>query len=81
MVPTNPGEFYGLLTFILTLVMFLQLIGGSKKAVDPVIINNFYGNENPEISAYNAAYQSGALRRKDPCPCGSGKKFKNCHGN
>ena len=18
--------------------------------------------------------------RKDPCPCGSGKKFKNCHG-
>ena len=20
------------------------------------------------------------LRRNDPCPCGSGKKFKNCHG-
>ncbi|MDO4539323.1 MAG: SEC-C metal-binding domain-containing protein, partial [Coriobacteriales bacterium] len=18
--------------------------------------------------------------RNDPCPCGSGKKFKNCHG-
>jgi preprotein translocase subunit SecA len=24
----------------------------------------------------------GALRvgRNDPCPCGSGKKFKHCHG-
>ncbi|MDR1343555.1 MAG: SEC-C domain-containing protein [Prevotellaceae bacterium] len=19
--------------------------------------------------------------RNDPCPCGSGKKYKNCHGN
>ncbi|HOU14600.1 MAG TPA: SEC-C metal-binding domain-containing protein [Anaerolineae bacterium] len=19
-------------------------------------------------------------RRNDPCPCGSGKKFKHCHG-
>ena len=19
-------------------------------------------------------------QRNDPCPCGSGKKFKNCHG-
>jgi preprotein translocase subunit SecA len=21
------------------------------------------------------------IGRNDPCPCGSGKKFKNCHGN
>ena len=20
------------------------------------------------------------IRRNDPCPCGSGKKYKNCHG-
>ncbi|WP_071784273.1 SEC-C metal-binding domain-containing protein [Tractidigestivibacter sp.] len=20
------------------------------------------------------------MGRNDPCPCGSGKKFKNCHG-
>lgn len=20
------------------------------------------------------------VKRKSPCPCGSGKKFKNCHG-
>jgi len=22
----------------------------------------------------------GAVGRNDPCPCGSGKKFKHCHG-
>ena len=21
------------------------------------------------------------IGRNDPCPCGSGKKYKNCHGN
>ena len=23
---------------------------------------------------------SGRVGRNDPCPCGSGKKFKHCHG-
>ena len=27
----------------------------------------------PKIREYN-------IGRNDPCPCGSGKKFKNCHG-
>ena len=35
---------------------------------------------------YREQKQSGTIRkevkvgRNDPCPCGSGKKFKNCHG-
>jgi preprotein translocase subunit SecA len=24
--------------------------------------------------------QMANTRRNDPCPCGSGKKFKHCHG-
>lgn len=24
--------------------------------------------------------QSGKVGRNSPCPCGSGKKYKNCHG-
>ena len=37
--------------------------------------NWFYidGQHKPELAALP--------RRKDPCFCGSGKKFKNCHGN
>lgn len=27
-----------------------------------------------------AAQQAPAIRGGDPCPCGSGKKFKDCHG-
>jgi len=25
-------------------------------------------------------YQGARVGRNDPCPCGSGKKFKRCHG-
>jgi preprotein translocase subunit SecA len=24
--------------------------------------------------------RGGKVGRNDPCPCGSGKKFKHCHG-
>ncbi|MDO9183095.1 MAG: SEC-C metal-binding domain-containing protein, partial [Bacteriovorax sp.] len=35
-----------------------------------------------EAKAINAAIKRGATKvgRNDPCPCGSGKKFKQCHG-
>ena len=34
-------------------------------------------------TAYAAAYDPatwGRIARNEPCPCGSGKKFKHCHG-
>ncbi|MGA7672179.1 MAG: preprotein translocase subunit SecA [Nitrolancea sp.] len=42
----------------------------------------------PQIGQTNHPQEAGPVRRKakgkvgrnDPCPCGSGKKFKNCHG-
>lgn len=34
--------------------------------------------ETTEISATDNV--AGKVGRNDPCPCGSGKKFKNCHG-
>src|SRR5262249_31679228 len=34
-----------------------------------------------EASSSPATVQSGAkVGRNDPCPCGSGKKYKKCHG-
>ncbi len=32
------------------------------------------------LKAIAEAYKSRGVGRNDPCPCGSGKKFKNCHG-
>ena len=33
------------------------------------------GNSNPKASS-----GSKKVGRNDPCPCGSGKKYKHCHG-
>lgn len=32
------------------------------------------------MAAHTPYISPKAPRRNDPCPCGSGKKFKNCHG-
>jgi preprotein translocase subunit SecA len=39
------------------------------------------GQQRP-VAAAAAIAASGMARvgRNDPCPCGSGKKYKNCHG-
>ena len=44
-------------------------------------------SETGEVQATAAAIRSGSgngydgVGRNEPCPCGSGKKFKQCHGN
>ena len=38
---------------------------------------NEYNEKNPQITV---AANWGKVGRNSPCPCGSGKKFKNCHG-
>jgi len=43
----------------------------------------FCGNCGNELVVQVAASEDvkrPAIGRNDPCPCGSGKKFKNCHG-
>ena len=37
------------------------------------------GNKNPKAAAA-AASNGNKVGRNDPCPCGSGKKYKHCHG-
>jgi preprotein translocase subunit SecA len=34
----------------------------------------------PANNAGNDATAGGKVSRNAPCPCGSGKKFKHCHG-
>jgi preprotein translocase subunit SecA len=36
--------------------------------------------ENSNTSAKKQPVQVNKVGRNDPCPCGSGKKYKNCHG-
>ena len=37
-------------------------------------------NEDGSVSEDGDAQQVPRVGRNDPCPCGSGKKYKNCHG-
>lgn len=44
-----------------------------------------HSSENPHADAKPATYRKSddpyaGVGRNEPCPCGSGKKFKNCHG-
>ena len=32
------------------------------------------------LPSLEAAFGGGAVGRNDPCPCGSGRKYKRCHG-
>jgi preprotein translocase subunit SecA len=46
------------------------------KAAEPISAS--HGEEAAEKKP--AAAKSSKVGRNDPCPCGSGKKYKNCHG-
>jgi len=39
-----------------------------------------YGNNSLNTSAINPVRAKSRPGRNDPCPCGSGKKYKRCHG-
>lgn len=47
-------------------------------------VTQFGGSENPQTNEAQAPQQpiinKDKVGRNDPCPCGSGKKYKNCHG-
>ncbi|UGB46123.1 preprotein translocase subunit SecA [Frateuria edaphi] len=42
---------------------------------------NALGNDAPPSAAAGTVHHEGPkIGRNDPCPCGSGKKYKHCHG-
>jgi preprotein translocase subunit SecA len=43
---------------------------------EPVV--NVPGESAPDVKPFVRPMQK--VGRNDPCPCGSGKKYKNCHG-
>jgi len=50
----------------------------SVTRADPAITGTRGGNRPPKTGGPPADWS--AVGRNDPCPCGSGKKFKKCHG-
>ncbi len=57
---------------------------GRAVASKAAVGSSIQGNADAEIPAARAVPQTvrtgPKVGRNDPCPCGSGKKYKNCHG-
>jgi len=66
--------------------MFEGLLAGLRETVTMVLSHVEVRQPEPEPAAQPAAAPSAApqpnrkVSRNEPCPCGSGKKFKHCHG-
>jgi preprotein translocase subunit SecA len=59
----------------------LEARGNKESSNNPVIMNaddhQFVASQSPATSPQLLKQKVG---RNDPCPCGSGKKYKKCHG-
>jgi hypothetical protein len=94
LVPKTPGEFYGLLSLIVAIIGVLLAYERSEQARDAEpdqIINNITVVQEaapvpgqPQVTPSAAGPTNPAhgerIGRNEPCPCGSGQKFKKCHG-
>jgi preprotein translocase subunit SecA len=47
---------------------------------DPVIVGAGRTRPLKQPAPAKAPAEWSSVGRNDPCPCGSGKKFKKCHG-
>jgi preprotein translocase subunit SecA len=57
--------------------------GQARRVVANAVPAGQAGNQTPSVSTYRKSDDPDPyvnVGRNDPCPCGSGKKFKNCHG-
>jgi preprotein translocase subunit SecA len=52
----------------------------ATKATADGLVSAPAGAPTPVGAAVPAANPYAGVGRNDPCPCGSGKKFKKCHG-
>ena len=65
--------------------MFKKLLSQMESAVAAAILNLKISPKEEIVSkpaeiTFDAKGQSAKPGRNDPCPCGSGKKYKRCHG-
>jgi uncharacterized protein len=56
-------------------MFYKHSIPGFKRLAQSII------NHRNMISSARNTFTSSSAGRNDPCPCGSGKKFKKCHGS
>ena len=66
-----------------TIFKHLERVAPAAVAFTPVIDLSQIkegGPESAQVSPNDPASSVPKVGRNDPCPCGSGKKYKKCHG-
>jgi uncharacterized protein YecA (UPF0149 family) len=74
-----------LLDFVAATSVFTQAFEARRAAPDAcaeLVELVRHGRNTPAVASKQDPFVHGAskLGRNDPCSCGSGKKFKKCHG-
>jgi preprotein translocase subunit SecA len=64
---------------IISLILRVQIVRGGEELL-PKKKNISYGKEPPKAGKPAPIKQAVKVGRNDPCPCGSGKKYKKCCG-
>lgn len=62
---------------VATYVMKAQIEGNQERQA---VVEENKVSTNGEPAEHNPVHVGQQIGRNDPCPCGSGKKFKQCHG-
>ena len=83
LLPRTRGELYAFIAIILT-VIGLALQARSNSDSPDITVNQVINNVTNEINITSnvTTYkrEEPKVGRNEPCPCGSGKKYKKCHG-
>ncbi len=59
----------------------MSRITESKQSTENIGLSTNRGNgEEQRAGKPQPVHVESKVGRNDPCPCGSGKKYKNCHG-
>ena len=62
--------------------LFEDLLNKIKNDIIKFLLNlNIVTNNNEEEEKIETLSENKKVGRNEKCPCGSGKKFKHCHGN
>ena len=57
-----------------------RILSLNWQAGDEVASNEGYDDEGMGTNVITLQQNKSKLGRNDPCSCGSGEKYKNCHG-
>ncbi|MGC4063720.1 MAG: YchJ family protein [Polyangiaceae bacterium] len=76
----GPADEAGMVEFIAKYKIKGVLIPHREKAQFEKLDGKWYFVDGKEMSAPTVRHEGPKTGRNDPCPCGSGKKFKKCCG-